>query len=137
MCRVKGSEGRTLSSFAGVIVGEYPDISSGSQGVSDRPGLTKLLDDAASGGVDVLVCSDLTRLTRRVTPEIIKALVKSGVRIVVKDGSEVGVADLVMLTLMNQLAMSESQRRSERIKQGIRAARNRRKADADARSGRE
>ncbi|MCO6457423.1 MAG: recombinase family protein [Pirellulaceae bacterium] len=122
------------------IVGEYQDITSGSQGDGERHGLSKLLEDAANGKVDVLVCSDLTRLTRRVTPEIIEALVKSGVRIVVKDGSEVGVAELVMLTLMNQFAKSESQRRSERIKAGIRAARERRKAaadDADARSGSE
>ena len=78
------------------IVGEYQDISSGSQGEGEKHGLSKLLDDAANGKVDVLVCSDLTRLTRRVTPEIIEALVNSGVRIVMKDGSEAGVADLVI-----------------------------------------
>ncbi len=39
------------------------------------------------------------RLTRQVTPEIILALKKAGVRIVTADGGELGFADLVAHTL--------------------------------------
>ena len=40
------------------IVAEYRDHASANLGVEDRPGLEKLLEDAAQGKFDVLLCSD-------------------------------------------------------------------------------
>jgi len=117
------------------IVGEYRDDASGNQGVGDRPGLKKLLEDAAQGKFDVLLCADLSRLTRQVTPEIIMTLKMAGVRIMTAEGGEVGITDLFAQAIMNQLAKTESQRRSERIKQGIWAARERRAAADTAEAG--
>ncbi len=39
------------------IVAEYRDHANGSHGVKDRPGLKKLLEDAAKGEFDVLLCT--------------------------------------------------------------------------------
>lgn len=54
------------------IIGEYRD--DGSQGVGDRPGLKQMLEDAAKGKFDVLLCTDITRLARLLSPEIVTAL---------------------------------------------------------------
>jgi len=110
------------------LVAEYRDDASTNQGVQDRHG--QLL--AAKGKFDVLLCTDITRLTRQVTPEIITALRDAGVKVVTADGGELGFADLVAHTLMHHLAKTELQHRSERIKAGKRAARERRKDAADA-----
>lgn len=80
------------------MVGEHQDIASGSQGVGERPGLKKLLEDAAQGEVGVLICNDLTRLTRNLSLEILMALNKAGVRVVTADGSEIGFAEMVART---------------------------------------
>ncbi len=45
------------------ICAEYRDDSSDSQRIENRPGLKKLLEDAANGNFDVLLCTDLTQLT--------------------------------------------------------------------------
>jgi DNA invertase Pin-like site-specific DNA recombinase len=78
------------------IVAEYRDDASGNLGVGDRPGLEKLLEDAAKGEFDVLLCTDLSRLARLASPEIIMALRDAGVRVVTVDGAEIGEADLVV-----------------------------------------
>src|SRR5579864_7206919 len=64
------------------IVGEYRDHANGGQGVGDRPGVNKLLEDAAQGKFDVLLCADITRLAPFLSPEIIAALRDAGVRVV-------------------------------------------------------
>jgi DNA invertase Pin-like site-specific DNA recombinase len=74
------------------IIAEYRDDASGNLGVGDRPGLKKLLEDAAKGEVDVLICTHLTRLTRRCSPEIIMAIRDAGVRVVTVDGGKIGFA---------------------------------------------
>jgi len=86
----------------------------------------KLLEDAAQGKFDVLLCTDLTRLTRRLSPEIILAIRDAGVRVVTADSGEVRVADLLTQAVMNQSAKTDSGSLSERIKRGKRAARERR-----------
>lgn len=70
------------------IVGEYHDVGSGTQEIQDCPGLKKLLEDAAKGEVEALVCNDVTRLTRHLSPEIIGAIQRAGVKIVTVDGKE-------------------------------------------------
>lgn len=104
------------------IVGEYRDVASGTQEVQDRPGLKKLLEDAAKGDVEVLLCSDLTRLTRSLSPEIIGAIQKAGVQIVTTDGIEISSADLVAQMLINQMPKTVQEDQSQRIKRGIRAS---------------
>jgi DNA invertase Pin-like site-specific DNA recombinase len=109
------------------IVGEYRNTASGRQGVGDRSALKKLVEDATNGEFDVLLCTDLTRLTRQFTPEIIMALRKAGVPVVKGDGSEVGIADLVLANI----ARTFVEHQSERIKAGKRAmtaGRSRRKS---------
>lgn len=70
------------------IVGEVRDVASGPQEIQDRPGLKKLIEDAvAKGEIDVLLCSDPTRL-RSLSPEIIGAIQKAGIKIVTVDGME-------------------------------------------------
>ncbi len=104
------------------IVGEVSDVASGTQEIQDRPGLKKLLEDAAKGDVEVLVCSDLTRLTRSLSSEIIGAIQKAGVQIVTTDGTEIGSADLVAHMLINQMPKTFVEAQSQRIKRGIRAS---------------
>ncbi len=70
------------------IVGEFRDVASGTQEIQDRPGLKAMLDAVAKGDVEVLMCSDLTRLTRSLSPEIIGAIQKAGEQIVTTDGKE-------------------------------------------------
>lgn len=106
--------------------------SSANPGVGDHPASKQLLAAAATGKFDVLLCTDLTRLTRRLSPEIITALRDAGVRVVTADGGEIGVSELVAQAIMSRSAKTYSQHRSERIKRGIRAARERRKAAPDA-----
>lgn len=109
------------------MVGEHRDIASGSQGVGERPGLKKLLEDAAKGEFDVLLCNDVTRLTRQLSPEILAALNQAGVRVVSADGSEIGLAEMVALSFSGKTYVEDL---GERIKRGKRAARERRKAAA-------
>jgi DNA invertase Pin-like site-specific DNA recombinase len=105
------------------IVGEFRDVASGTQEIQDRPGLKKLLEVVARGEVEVLLCSDLTRLTGSLSLEIIGTLQKAGVQIVTADGTQIGFADLLANTLISQIPMTEVEARSQRIKRGIRAAR--------------
>ena len=116
------------------IVGEYRDVASGNQEIQDRPGLKKLLEDAAKGDVEVLLCSDLTRLTRRLSPEIIGAIQKAGVQIVTIEGTEISFADLVAHMLINQIPKTFVEAQSQRIKRGIRAARELRDRKANGSS---
>lgn len=115
------------------IVGEVRDVASGTQEIQDRPGLKAILDAVAREEVEVLLCSDLTRLARSLSLEIIGTLQKAGVQIVTADGTQIGFADLVANTLISQIPMTEVEARSQRIKRGIRAARERRKADRNSR----
>jgi DNA invertase Pin-like site-specific DNA recombinase len=112
------------------IVGEYRDVASGTQEIQERPGLKKLLEDAAKGNVEVLLCSDLTRLTRR----LIGAIQKAGVQIVTADGKEIGSADLVAHMLINQMPKTFVEAQSQRIKRGLRAARELRDRKANGSS---
>ena len=66
--------------------------------------LKLLLEDAAQGKFDVLLCTDLPRLARCLSPEIVTALWNAGVRVVTGDGCEIGVADLVAQAGMRQFA---------------------------------
>jgi DNA invertase Pin-like site-specific DNA recombinase len=104
------------------IVAEYRDHANGSKGVRSRPALKKLLEDAAKGEFDVLLCTDLTRLTRQVTAEIITAIREAGVKVVTADKGEVRDTDLLAQTLMHQSAKTYSELMSERIKRGKRAS---------------
>ncbi len=90
--------------------------------IQHRPALVQLLDAAAKGDVEFLVCSDITRLTRSLPLEIIGALQKAGVQIVAADGTQIGFADLVAHTLMNQMPKTVQEDQSQRIKRGIRAS---------------
>lgn len=115
------------------IVGEFRDVANTTQESQDRSGLKAILDAVTKGEVEVLLCSDLTRLTQSLSLEIIGTLQKAGVQIVTADGTQIGFADLVANTLINQIPMTEAEARSQRIKRGIRAARERRKADGNSR----
>ena len=108
------------------IVGEYRDAPSGKS--ENRPGLNKLLEDAANGEFDVLYCNDLARLTRQLSPEILAVLNQAGVRVVTAEAGEIGFADLVAHTLKPKTFVEEL---GERIKRVKRAAHQRRKAEAD------
>ena len=116
------------------IVGEVSDVASGTQEIQDRPGLKAMLDAVAKGEVEALVCSDITRLTRSLSLEIIGAIQKAGVQIVTTDGTEIGSADLVAHMLINQMPKTFVEAQSQRIKAGIRAARERRERKANGSS---
>lgn len=87
--------------------------------------LPKLLEES---GAEVLLCTGLTRLGRQITPGIMKALQASGVKIVSVSKGLIDVTDLVAEAMKGHSARTESQQRSARIKQGIQAARQRRRA---------
>ena len=78
-CRLK----KMLSHFL-YVLGEHVEISEDS-----RPGLKAMLDAVVKGEIEVLLCSDLTRLTSRLSPEFIGAIQRVGVNIVTVDGSEI------------------------------------------------
>jgi DNA invertase Pin-like site-specific DNA recombinase len=71
--------------------------------------LKTLFDDAAKGEFDVLICTDLTRLTRRLSPEIMTALRDARVRVMTVDGGEIGMADLVAQAIMSRSAKTYSE----------------------------
>ena len=102
--------------------------------IQHRPGLVQLLDAVAKGDVEVLFCSDITRLTRSLPLEIIGALQKAEVQIVTADGIQIGFADLIANTLINQMPKTFVEAQSQRIKAGIRAARERRERKANGSS---
>lgn len=124
------------------IVGESHDVGDARKHGQDRTGLKKLLEDAAKGKFDVLLCTDASRLLRSISPEIMTAIREAKVQIVTLDGKGIGGADFAYHTLTNHVfseAMKTYQeRQSERIKRGIRAARERRMdaaaAQADSKS---
>jgi predicted Fe-Mo cluster-binding NifX family protein len=47
----------------------------------------------------VLLCTDITRLARRLSPEVVTALRDAGVRVVTADRGELGFPDLVAQAL--------------------------------------
>ena len=98
------------------IAGDYSDLSPGSTAVKE------LFDAIAMGMVDVLVCSDLNRLIRRLSPQIIMAIREAGLLMVTADGTEIGMADLVAHTLINQMPKTFVEAQSELIKKGKRAS---------------
>ncbi len=100
------------------IVAEYQDTGPGSSS------LKKLLEDAAQGKFDVLLCTDITRLARRLSPEVVTALRDAGVRVMTANRGEVQDADLLTQTVITQSAKTYSEWMSDRIKQGIRASKN-------------
>jgi DNA invertase Pin-like site-specific DNA recombinase len=104
------------------IVGEYRDVASGTQEIQERPGLKAMLDAVAKGEVEVLLCSDLTRLTRSLSLDFIGALQKAGVQIVTTEGTEIGSADLVAHMVINQIPRTFVEAQSQRIKAGKRAS---------------
>lgn len=106
------------------IVGEGHDVGERHKHGQDRTGLKTLLEDAAKGQFDVLLCTDASRLLGSISPEIIGAMQKAGVQIMSADGTQIGFADLVANTLINQIPMTEVEARSQRIKRGIRAAKS-------------
>ena len=112
------------------IVGEFRDVASTEES-QDRPGLKAMLDAAAKGEVEVLLCTDITRLTRSLSPEIIGAIQKAGVQIVTTDGTEIGSVDLVAHMVINQIPRTFVEAQSQRIKRGIRDARERRNRKAN------
>jgi len=116
------------------IVGEFRDVASGTQEIQDRPGLKAMLDAVAKGEVEVVLCTDITRLTRSLSLEIIGAIQKAGVQIVTTDGTEIGSADLVAHMLINQMPKTFVEAQSQRIKRGIRAAREHRDRKANGSS---
>jgi len=69
------------------IVAEYQDIGPGSSA------LKLLLEDAAKGKFDVLLCSDLPRLARLPSPEIITAIRDAGVKVVTARDRRKNAAD--------------------------------------------
>lgn len=110
---------------------EYEIIAEYSDDATDTSGFEKLLEDAAKGKFDVLLCTDLTRLTRQLSSEILAALKKAGVRVVTADGDEISFADLVANTFKPKTFVEDL---GERIKRGKRAARERRKSESAAQS---
>lgn len=81
-----------------------------------------------------MLCTDITRLTRSLSLEIIGAIQKAGVQIVTTDGTEIGSADLVAHMLINQMPKTVQEDQSQRIKRGIRAAREHRDRKANGSS---
>jgi len=114
------------------ITAEYRDHTSGNQDISDRPGLKRLLEDAAKGEFDVSALHRPDSAYSASHAGDRDGDQKAGVRIVKGDGSEVGIADLFAQAIINQSAKTFVEGQSERIKQGIRAAPERRRIAADA-----
>jgi DNA invertase Pin-like site-specific DNA recombinase len=90
-----------------VIVAEYRDDGT-------TASLPKLLEES---GAEVLLCTDVDRLGRQITPEVFAALRNNGARVVTVAEGEIGVADLISQAMKGHIAKTESQQRSARIKQ--------------------
>ena len=71
-----------IASRGGVVVGEHRDINVSGSG-APGPGLLALLAEVASGGIDLVVVTGLTRLGRspRVLGDILAAIERGGARV--------------------------------------------------------
>ena len=87
------------------IIAEYRDDGT-------TASVSKLLEES---GAEILLCTDLTRLPRQITPEIMKAFQASGVKIVSVSNGEIDVADLLAEAMMGHRANTVVEEMSQRV----------------------
>lgn len=86
------------------IVAEYRDD-------SITASVSKLLEESSAA---VMLCTDLTRLGRKITLEIMKALQSRKVKVMTVAGGEIGVADLMAEAMMGHSARTFVEEMSQR-----------------------
>lgn len=115
-------------------VEEYPEVVSGAADTDTRDVYNQLLDDVASGGFDLVVVHEISRLSRLGPTEIhefiqhclehdtgVEAL-DVGLKIHVDDGELQQTIYSMVARLMGDLAQIEHQQKLQRIRSGVRSA---------------
>lgn len=117
-------------------IDEYPEVVSGAADTDTRDVYNQLLDDVASGQLDLVVVHEISRLSRLGPTEIhefiqhclehdtgVEAL-DVGLEIHVDDGELQQTIYSMVARLMGDLAQIEHQQKLQRIRSGVRAAQN-------------
>jgi DNA invertase Pin-like site-specific DNA recombinase len=112
-----------------VLVAEYVEVASGTNGIAGRVALPDLLTALRDGEFDGIVISDITRLSRLLTTQeaLLASVWASGGRIFTSDGAEVAQDDPddPMRTAMRQMsgvfAQLERSMISKRLRDGRKA----------------
>lgn len=91
--------------------GETHEIVAENRDDGTTASVSKLLEKS---GAEVLLCTDLTRITRQITPEIMTALRNSGVKVVTVAEGKIGVADLVAKAVVGHRAKTVVEEMSQR-----------------------
>lgn len=87
------------------IIAEYRDDGT-------TASVSKLLEES---GAEILLCTDLTRLGRQITPEIMKALRSRKVKVITVAGGGIGVADLIAQAMKGHRANTVVEETSQRV----------------------
>jgi DNA invertase Pin-like site-specific DNA recombinase len=121
------------------IAGEFYDAAvSGADPIETRPGFAALLDQIEGNGVRTVIVEDPTRFARElVTQELgILALIGRGVRVLTAGGDDLTNTDDPFKIAMRQIAGAFAQLEKARLVAKLKAARERKRAEAGKCEGR-
>ena len=125
------------SGFA--LVGEFTDAAvSGADPIETRPGFAALLDRIESNGVRTVIVEDASRFARELmTQELgILALIQRGVRVLTANGDDLTDSSDPSRKMMRQIAGAFHEYEKARLVAKLKAARDRKRADAGECEGR-
>jgi DNA invertase Pin-like site-specific DNA recombinase len=125
------------SGFA--LVAEYNDDAvSGADPIDTRPGFAELLDRIEDNGVRTVIVEDASRFARELmTQELgILALIQRGVRVLTANGDDLTDSSDPSRKMMRQIAGAFHEYEKARLVAKLKAARDRKRADAGKCEGR-
>lgn len=142
----KDSEQRQRVAIAGFakragfdLVAEYNDAAvSGADPIDSRPGFAELLDRIEGNGVRTVIVEDASRFARELmTQELgILALIQRGVRVLTANGDDLTDSSDPSRKMMRQIAGAFHEYEKARLVAKLKAARDRKRADAGKCEGR-
>jgi site-specific DNA recombinase len=108
------------------VVGEYADEGVAGDEFAKRPGLQRLLGDAAAGGFDVVAVDEVSRLSRQRYTKFIATVAhpldEAGVTVDSVAEGELGwdeMSDILRMSIYQPTAHGESQKNSRRVLTGM------------------
>ena len=122
-----------------VLVAEYNDAAvSGADPIDTRPGFAELLDRIEGNGVRTVIVEDASRFARELmTQELgILALIQRGVRVLTANGDDLTDSSDPSRKMMRQIAGAFHEYEKARLVAKLKAARERKRADAGKCEGR-
>lgn len=118
------------------IVGEYYDAAvSGADPIDSRPGFSDMLARIEGNGVRLVLVEDASRFARSVLAQELGVLVMAGrgVRVVTASGEDLTATDDPAKVMMRQVASAFAEYEKARLVGKLRAARDRKSAEAGRR----